>query len=131
MDTNDKKYNEKIRFAYINYSGDITSSAIGLECAKKQNMFWEMYNQLSRIKTKPSCKEIFSFANKIGLDKEKFVKDFQDSTTSYSIINNINQLHDKGFWGVPSIVVNKHIVLDVYSQNAIEKAIENELAKNN
>jgi len=125
-----RKYNKEIRFAYINYSGDITLSAIALECARKQNRFWEIYDQLSWLKTQPSNKDIFSIANKIKLDKEKFVKDFQDSTVSHSIIRNINQLNDKGFWGVPSVVVNKHIVLDVFSQNSIEKAIEIELSKN-
>lgn len=131
LDSLYKKYNEKIRFAYINYSGDITNSAIALECARKQNKFWQMYCHLSGIKNKPSGKEILSIANKIGLDKEEFIKDFTDSTICHSIINNINQLHDKGFWGVPSIVVNKHSVLDVYSQNTIEKTIEIELSKNN
>ena len=65
-----------------------------------------------------------------GKGKEEFIKDYKDSTISYSIIKNINQLHDKGFWGVPSIVINNHIILDVFSQNEIEKAIESELSKN-
>lgn len=126
-----KKFNKKIRFAYINFSGDVTHSATALECAKKQNRFWEMYNQLSAINGKPSGNDILTIAAKIGLNKEKFVNDYKDSTTCHSIINNINQLHDKGFWGVPSIVVNKHIILDVFSQNQIEKAIEIEISRNN
>jgi protein-disulfide isomerase len=124
------KYNKEIRFAFVNFSGDVTHSATALECARKQNRFWEMYSQLSVISTKPSDKDIFSIADGIGLNKEKFIKDYKDSTICYSIIKNINQLHDKGFWGVPSIVINNHIILDVFSQNEIEKAIEIELSKN-
>ena len=124
------KYNKEIRFACVNFSGDVTHSATALECARKQNRFWEMYRQLSVIPTKPSDKDIFSIADGIGLNKEKFIKDYKDSTICYSIIKNINQLHDKGFWGVPSIVINNHIILDVFSQNEIEKAIEIELSKN-
>jgi protein-disulfide isomerase len=71
-----KKYNKKIRFAYINFSGDVTHSATALECAKKQNRFWEMYNQLSAFNGEPSDNDILTIATKIGLNKEKFVNDY-------------------------------------------------------
>ncbi len=121
-----QKYQNKVRFAYVNYSGDITPSGMALECARRQNKFWEMYRYLSRGQ---SARDLASIVNNVGLDKKKFMEDYQDPSVSHSIIKTINQLNYSGFWGVPSVVVNNKVILDVYSRKTIENAIDKELAK--
>ncbi len=124
-----EKYKDKVKFSFTYYSGEITTSSVALECSRRQGKVWEMYNCLNSLSFNPDKEQIYSMAQTIDLDMEKFKLDFQDSTIYEYLMDKFEQINKKGIYGTPTILINNRKIFDAFSENEIENAIKRELSQ--
>jgi len=126
------KYNNKIKFAFIYYSGYIDKDALACEAAEKQNKFRKMHDIIFENSDLLSNDSIYyEFAKKIGLDLNKFKLDMQDKSLLKPLLNNKDFLIANQIYTTPSFIVNNKVLNRKYAINYLEEIIDEELEKYN
>ncbi|MFM9908648.1 MAG: thioredoxin domain-containing protein [Chitinophagaceae bacterium] len=125
------KYNDKVKFGFTHFSGNVTLAATATEAAARQNKFLEMQEvimstpPLQSSDTAGYCK----LGERIGLDRILFAKDVRDITIYNEIKKNIDYLRANHLYATPTIIVNGTVIMDAFDQEALEKLIEKALNK--
>ena len=73
--------------------------------AKKQNNYWEMSSLL--YENKPAnVEQILLLSDKIGLDREQFIKDLNSDAISEELNDDINRISKMGVNATPTMIIN-------------------------
>jgi protein-disulfide isomerase len=97
--------------------------------AEKQGKFWEYHDQLFDNYNKLNDKKLQELASRVGLNIEKFEKDFKDPNIQAKINQSIQDGKKAGVRGTPTLFVNGKR-LKQRSLQGFSMAIEKELEKN-
>jgi protein-disulfide isomerase len=97
--------------------------------AEKQGKFWEYHDQLFDNYNKLNDKKLQELASRVGLNIEKFEKDFKDPNIQAMINQSIQDGKKAGVRGTPTLFVNGKR-LKQRSLQGFSMAIEKELEKN-
>lgn len=104
-------------FPLSNIHQNAVNSADAALAANKQGKFWEMHDKLFDTQTdwatNTTARDTFvQYATQLGLDKDQFVKDFNDPATEKAIKDAENADLDLGLNGTPTFFLNgKEIAL--------------------
>ena len=101
------KYKDRIKFGFAHFSSYVSVSAIACECASRQGKFWEMHDLLFELTNYPDTTEIMNIAKKMELNLHQFRLDFIDSTIVSNIENNFRNIHSKGIYATPTIIISQ------------------------
>lgn len=74
--------------------------------AHKQGRFWEMHDRLFEDRNKLDEDSIFGFASQLGLDMQRFEKDFRDPASDVRIRQDMQAAAGIGASGVPTTFIN-------------------------
>ncbi len=124
-----QKYKDKVRFGFSYFSSDVTLSSLALECAGKQNRFWEMYDSIANRKKVITVDDAFAIASNCKLDMEKFYNDIQDTLLYNTLVDDYKKISGQGVYGTPTIMVDSRILPDWDSSESLETAIEHALSR--
>jgi protein-disulfide isomerase len=102
----------KLRFVFRNYPltkirPNAYRVALAAETAAAQNKFWDMYDYLfkhGQVLTEDTLKET---AAKLGLDIDKFNREFHDGTYSTHLDEDIESGNDSGVNKTPTFFINE------------------------
>ncbi|MBL8743245.1 MAG: thioredoxin domain-containing protein [Myxococcales bacterium] len=81
-------------------------AAFAARAAHKQDKFWEMNQIMFENQDKLEKKDLLVYAQKVGLDQEKFVADFDDKKTKEFVAADMKQGDDLGLDGTPMLFCN-------------------------
>lgn len=106
-----ERMGSKLRFVFRNYPltkvrPNAYRVALAAETAAGQNKFWEMHDYLfkhGQVLTEDSLKET---AAKLGLDIDKFNREFHDGTYSNHLDEDIKSGNDSGVSKTPTFFIN-------------------------
>jgi len=135
-----KKFGEKIGISFKNFPLSNTcnprlegnmqphscDAALAALAAQNQNRFWEYHNQLFNSNLEEGNQILFSIAEKIGLDKEKWEKDRHSEAVTEKLSNDILLAYQLGINATPTIFINGKKVSS-FQESALNFLIENEL----
>lgn len=119
-----EKYKDRLRFAFVHFSGSITTAALASEAAAKQGRFWEMHDAIFKYPPTTSPGFYHYLSDSLKLDKSQFAADLRDSTVVQQIRSNIRYLQGKNFYTTPALLINSTLVLDPFSGQQIEETIK-------
>jgi protein-disulfide isomerase len=92
-------------FPLVSQHPDAWDAAIAAEAAGRQHRFWEMHKHLLTHQRALKQDELFGYARALGLDLEKFERDFHDSTLAEKVRRDtVSGLHS-GVTGTPTFFV--------------------------
>jgi len=123
------KYKDRVKFGFINYSSYATLSAIALNCAYKQNKFWEMHDSIMQNKHLLDTNEILSIAKNLNMNLKQFKLDLNKPETTQEIEYNSKLIMQYGIYATPTILINGKPVFDSSSETQIEQIVLNEINK--
>ena len=81
-------------------------AALAAEAAALQSKFWEMYDLLFQNQAYLSENDLFAYAERIGLDQERFRQDIQSQALTSKIEANIKSGLKCGVSGTPTFFIN-------------------------
>jgi protein-disulfide isomerase len=134
-------YGNRIKFIYRNYPLSIPAhdkaytAAVAAEAAGQQNKFWDMQNQLFTNQSSWSSASDFNsileqYAQKIGLDVEKFKNDMAGLQTKQRVDADLARGRGLGVNSTPSFFVNgKAIPFEQTEITTMRQIIDAELLK--
>jgi len=122
-----EKYKTKINFRFVYFSDYISSKALAVYAANKQNQFIEMHNALFSRNQDLGNEEIYNLAMEIGLNISTFKTDYQNPTTLKRFLKTKEKLINKGIYSTPTIIVNSKVLDDELAIFTLEEVIKNEL----
>jgi protein-disulfide isomerase len=106
-----------------------TSAALAALAAGNQGKFWEFHDALFEA-PKLNTTTIDTIATQLGLDIKKLKEDMESPQIQQKLAKDIFDAQEAGVRGTPTIIING-ILLKERSLAAIQKIIDEELAKNN
>jgi len=115
----DKEINPYLEKQYHKGSGKL---AIYAKAAENQGKYWDMANTLFE-NTPKNNDEAVKLAEKLGLDKNKFINDINSKEVRLEIIKDIDYAIGKGIDGTPSIIVNGKIYHGAKAYYEMERII--------
>lgn len=135
-----EKYHDKISFQFSHYPLSQThrnafAASRAAEAAGMQGKFWDMYRLLYANQqvwsAQSNAKPTFDgFARQLGLDMEKYNKDYASSTVNGIINADIAKFNKTGFAkATPTFVLNGKQIKPDMSVDAFSKLIDEELKK--
>lgn len=123
------KYKNEIKFAYSDYSAEISLSSIILECAGNQNKYWEIYEYLYNNKNKSITQtDILNIAKKFKLNHAQLQYDINSNSTKQNILNNFRKIANLEIFTTPTFILNNHIIV-VSSKEQLENEIKKIILK--
>ena len=106
-----KQMGKSLRFVFRNFP--ITSihpqafvAAEAAEAAAGQGKFWQMHDKLYENQFDLSAESIAIYAEQVGLDMERFVRDVNDQTYAKRIRHDFQAGVMSGVNGTPSLFIN-------------------------
>ena len=127
-----EKYPEQVKLVFKNfplrnhrYARKAAAAALA---ADKQGKFWEFSEQLFKNARQLSDQKVKEIAGQVGLNMERFEKDWQDPQISKKIDTELQEAMRIGVRGTPSIFVNGRL-LRQRSMEGFRVIIERELEK--
>lgn len=102
-------------FPLTNIHKNAFNAAVSAEAAGRQDKFWEMYDILFEKQTEWAVesdpKNLFvQYAEEIGMDKDKFLSDYEDPQLKEKVENSRKNALEIGARGTPTFVLNGRIV---------------------
>lgn len=132
-------YGSRIKFIFRNFPLPMHAhgyeAAVAAEAAGLQGKFWEMQNQLfpnqQAWSNAPDARKIFDeYAQKIGLDVDKFQNDSLGLAAKGRVDADIERARALKVGGTPTIFINgKELVLQQFDVSAMRQVIDAELQK--
>ena len=100
-----------VKFVFRNFPlqemhPDAVNAAIATEASALQNKFWEMHDILFEHQNHLSAEHIFVYADRIGLDVEKFALDIQKDELLNKVEADFESGVRSGVNGTPSFFIN-------------------------
>ncbi len=136
MDTMDavaKEYPEKVKIAFkhlpLPFHPEAKPAARAAIAAQKQGKFWEMHDKLFENQKSLGEELYMSLAKEIGLDMDKFQKDFNDPAVAKQVDDDAAQATSLGVRGTPGFFVNGVQVRGAQPLPEFKKLIDRWLAQ--
>ncbi|MEZ4464827.1 MAG: DsbA family protein [bacterium] len=85
---------------------DACRAAVASVCAEQQGKFWEMHDLLFENRTKLGPDDLFGYAEKLGLDMERFRVCVDEPATVARIRKDIDEGRALGVGGTPTFFIN-------------------------
>jgi predicted DsbA family dithiol-disulfide isomerase len=123
-----QKYKNNVKFGYIHFSSIPTLSQIASDAAYKQNMFWQYYDSLYNSERHIDSAKIYSIAQNLSLDINKFKEDISSQETSDKIEETIHKLVNLGLFATPSILINNRLIYNSTNINEIIHLLDEQLS---
>lgn len=102
-------------------------AAVASEAAAEQGKFWEYHDLLFANQGAFDDESLYSYAGLVGLDVEKFKRDFAGQPAFARVLKDIGEGNAIGISGTPTIFVNGKQVPATYEK--LKQAIDEELNK--
>lgn len=125
------KYKDKVKFGFTQFGSYMSSSAIAAESAARQGKFWQMHDSIAFSEFLPEVSDINRIAKNIGLDIDRFKKDYESKEIKDNLEHNFETLDAAGIYGTPTIMINNRLIYNSSSINEIEELLIEEIAKSN
>lgn len=127
-----KKYGDKIAFYYKHFPLPSHPQAqLGgqaAEAAHRQGKFWEMHDLIFENQESLSKSKMRGFAQQIGLNMDKFNKDFEDKDVAAHVIKQRGEGEAANIDGTPSLFINGKRYMGGKTVEEISAAIDANLA---
>src|SRR6185295_10830469 len=113
-----KAYPKDVNFAYKQFPlpatmhPDAMSAAKAAVAAGKQGKFWEMHDLLFQNQRELGSDKLRDYAKKIGLDAEKWEKDYHSADVQAQVDKEMAECQAAGVTGTPTFFVNGKRVLN-------------------
>lgn len=106
-----KRLGKKLKFVFRNFPltnthADAETAALAAEAAGAQGKFWEMHNMLYKNQSKLKKDDLIGYAQKIGLDMERFKNDLDNKTFQQKVKDDFEGGIRSGVNRTPSFYVN-------------------------
>lgn len=126
-----KKYPKDVRLVFMNnpsfqnVNGKL--AAVGGLSAKNQNKFWEYHDEVFANQRKITEPDLVNYAQKVGLNVEKFKTDLKDNRLNQMVAMDQRQARMLGIRKMPAVFVNgRHFAANV-TFDALEKVVKEEM----
>lgn len=127
-------YGDKLRFAFVNFPLPMHSharkAAEAALCANAQNKFWPFHERLyasdGQSLEVPALKTL---ARSLGLDGARFDKCLDSNEETAAVQKTLDAASNIGLTATPSFLVNGHFVSGALPYEALQQAVEEELAR--
>ena len=93
------------------------------EAAAAQGRFWEMHDLMLSRQDHLTLKDIFGYANELGLDIERFKEHLRKRKGAAHIAEDVESADMSGVSGTPSFFINGHRHQDAYDIDTLTKAV--------
>lgn len=124
-------YKGKVRYVFkhfpLGFHQDARPAARAAIAAQKQGKFWEMYKKLFDNQKALNQENLRIYAKELGLDMEKYEKDYADQTTDDQLNDDVKQGNIFGVRGTPTIFINGIRVVGADAA-VIDKTIKDQIA---
>jgi len=101
----------KIRYGIMNFPlsfhQDAFVASLGLECAGKQNKYWEMHSELFKSRKNLKEEAIVDAAESLGVNSSKFKQCLKDPAVEQIVENQILYGQQNGVLGTPTFLVGR------------------------
>ena len=97
--------------------------AVAAKAAQRQKKFWEYHDALLQSSNAFGREPLVAIAEKLGLDKETFERDFDDADLRAQVTAEAKQAYDAKILGTPGFLVNGHSETGWASLHWIEEII--------
>ena len=133
-----QNYPDEVKFVYRDFpifGEDSLRAALATQCAREQDMFWEMHNRLfTRLNTRedvPLSEEtLVSFAQELGLETRGFSECLSSQRYFDEVLLDYQTAQAYGLRGTPGFVING-VVYAIGAQpfDIFDQIIQSELAR--
>jgi predicted DsbA family dithiol-disulfide isomerase len=96
--------------------------------ADKQGKFWEMHDLLFENNKARTEADFVGFAEKIGLDVDKFKKDWADAGTAEAVQADMKVCQGYGVRGVPGFLINGRLMSGAQPWPRFKEVLDEELS---
>lgn len=121
-------YGPKVRLFFrdfpLPFHPDARPAARGALAARAQGKYWEMHARLFEHNKELSREEIFGHAKALGLDIERFTRDFDDPATEAEVGQNMLSGIELGLNAVPCFFVNGRKLVGAQPYEAFQALID-------
>jgi protein-disulfide isomerase len=93
-------------FPLVELHPNALHAALAAEVAGAQGKFWEMHDMLFENQKFLEDRDILNYASKIGLDIDRFEKDFGNDEYYQKVKDDYNSGENKGVNGTPTFFIN-------------------------
>lgn len=104
-------------------------AAVAAHCAKDQDKFWQMYEELFKNQRKLEDSDLETYAKNIKLDMKKWKQCVASGSKNQQIDINYRSGEQLGVTGTPAFFVNGRRLSGALPYNQFKKIFEEELAK--
>jgi protein-disulfide isomerase len=126
-----KEYGDKAAFYFRNYPLPMHKKAEPAHraavAAGNQGKFFEMHDKLFADKTKREEKDFIGFAEELGIDVDKFTKDFNDPATAKTVKDDMVACQQAGVRGAPGFLINGRLMSGAQPYPKFKAVLEEEL----
>jgi NhaA family Na+:H+ antiporter len=103
---------ERLAYAFRHFPNErahpgATFLALAAEAAAQQGHFWDMHDYVYGHEPPFSEKQVLEFANKLGLDMERFRRDLESEDTRRRVDEDISEGKRNGVTGTPTLFVDE------------------------
>lgn len=127
-----KEYGDKVAVYFRNYPLPMHKNAEPAHragvAAQNQGKFWEMHDLLFADKSKRSEEDFIAFAGQIGLDVDKFKKDYADPATAQRIKDDMAECSKMEVRGAPGFIINGRLMTGAQPLPRFKAVLDEELA---
>ncbi len=99
------------------------AAAEAAEAAARQGRFWEMHDVLFRNQLRLEAEDLRRYAERLGLDLERFEADVADDATRARIERDVESGEESGVDGTPSLFVDGHRYLGPRDTASLAEAL--------
>jgi Na+/H+ antiporter NhaA len=99
-------------------------AAIAAEAAGEQGRFWQMHDMMFDHQNELELEDLIGYADAIGLDVEKFVRDLEDDEVAARVRLDVASAEASGVWGTPTFFVQDRRHTGPHDADALIKALE-------
>jgi protein-disulfide isomerase len=123
------KYKDRVKFGYVNYSGNPSPLIIASESFNNQGKFWEFHDTAFNIDVMIDSTRIFRIADSLQVNMMQFTNDFNSTEIRDKISQNFIGIENAGIYATPTIIINNRLLFNSASYDEIAKLIDTELSK--
>ncbi len=104
-------------------------AAEAAEAAAQQNAFWQLHDIMLEHQSELTAKDLLRYAERIGVDADRFRRDLADHTGAGRIDRDIEQAAASGVVGTPTFFVNGQRLVGSYDLATLTTAVNTALAR--
>ena len=103
------------------------SAAVATEAAYAQGKFWEMHDLIFQNQRQLSPEKYYELAGTLGLDVDKFKKDFASAEINKTVETDSKEAASLGVTGTPAFFINGRFLSGAKPFEAFKEVIDQEL----